>query len=112
MLACPDVHEIMMLEAKCLGLQKAPTKTVVFNYLPHKPYEMVHEEWLAGSIRCKAFITTDATAMCKGRSIINAFLPIALGVQTGDVLEMRTNYLFNGSACSSSCSCAPVRPPP
>ena len=50
--------------------------------------------------------------MCKGRSIINAFLLIALGVQTGDVLGARANYLFNGSACSSSCSCAPVRPPP
>ena len=72
--------------------------------------EMVNEEWPAGSIRCKAFITTVATAMCKGRSMVNTFLSIARAFQTGDVLEIetRTNYFFNGSACS----CAPVRPPP
>ena len=116
MLARPDVREIMMRETTLLGLAqfKRHPKQLVFKYVifhtSRARWAMRSVPRTADSIRCKAFITTVATAMCKGRSMVNTFLSIARAFQTGDVLEIetRTNYFFNGSACS----CAPVRPPP
>ena len=60
---------------------------------------MVKEEWPAGSIRCKAFITTIATAMChvQGKKHDEHILVHRSGVsefQTGDVLEIETRTNF------------------